>query len=177
MQGDYQNRRGFTLIELSVIIVLLALFAAIVAPNMLAIKRSRAQLDREAAILRLPQEARNEAQERRTPIALRLEEDALVMETEPAEGEDAQTIKQVSFTGMAVETTQLNGESTDTSSWRWVAYPDGSADTGGVEFSLNGSQKSLELPRFGDAKWLRGALPDVQQERWQAGELEQRVTQ
>ena len=46
--------RAYTLVEMTVVISILALMAALVLPNMVALQRSRKMHDLEAALLRVP---------------------------------------------------------------------------------------------------------------------------
>jgi hypothetical protein len=78
--------------------------------------------------------------------------------------------------GVQIASTQQNGESVDSNAWRWVVYPDGSADNGGVVFEIGSERTSLYLPAQGSPRWIDGDLPDIGVEHWQSGELEQRVT-
>lgn len=178
----YPNRvrRGFTLMEMTVVITVLLLMAAFVVPNMLAIRRSRSILDMEAAIQRLPREAHNEAMKSHQAVALRVENNALVMERVPAneDGGSNQELKRVSLGEEFNVTRAQNGkESIDVASWKWTTYPDGSADQGGLEFTEGSQTKSLVLPKQGDYTWQEGNLPEPTEEEWQAGEIEKRATQ
>ncbi|GDX40414.1 hypothetical protein LBMAG21_07060 [Armatimonadota bacterium] len=168
------NRRGFTLIELSVVIVILALFAMLVVPNFVAMRRSRAYFDLEASIARTPVDTYNEARSSHRPVQLRIEGSALIMERLTTDS-DPQQVKRVDFTSdIQVDRTLLNGDSTDISSWKWTVYPDGSADAGGVEFLVGASRKSLVLHKDGKSQWLSGDLPDATEDKWQAGEIQKR---
>ena len=144
-------KQGFTLIEMSVVITVLLLTATFVIPNMVAIRRTRALLDLEAAIQRLPREAQNEAIKRRQPVALRVEGTTLIMEREPNtdsnQNQPASLNQQANDTAVVVKRVELgneitaaraqNGkESIDVASWKWTTYPDGSSDYGGIEFKI-----------------------------------------
>ena len=175
------GRRAFTLIELTLVIAVLALMVALVVPNLLAIKRSRDLLNLEAAIGRLPAEARNAAVKSGRPVTLQITGDALVMQQSQTDASTAQTngtsaqMKQVSLgSGIVVENAQQNGQPVDPSAWLWTAYPDGTADSGGLEFTEGSAVKSLVIPRDMNARWVDGALPDTSQDKWTAGELLQR---
>lgn len=64
-----------------VVTAILALMAALILPNLVTINRSRALRDEEAAILRLPIQARNMAMRSGQPVILRVDgSDALVLE-------------------------------------------------------------------------------------------------
>ncbi|HZO91905.1 MAG TPA: hypothetical protein VFB38_26545 [Chthonomonadaceae bacterium] len=167
-------RRGFTLIEMVVITIVLILMAAYIVPNMVALTRSRSVYAVEAAIQRAPVEARNEARRSQRPVALRVEGDVLVL-ARLSEAGDLQEFKRIAL-GNTIQVTRarLGSETRDLASWQWTVYPDGSADSGGLEFSEGTAIKSLVLSQSGEGRWSEGALPDTNDDRWQAGELEQR---
>ena len=168
------RQRGFTLIEMTIVITILALTAALIVPRVSAIKDSRAFHDQEAAIIRLPREARNEARRSGQPVTLRVSSNTLVIERTPSQ-DSSQVVKQLSLgSSFVVNRAQKGSEDTDISSWTWVAYPDGSSDKGGLEFTAGGKAKYLLLPSQGNALWDDGNLPPSAQERWKAGELQQR---
>jgi type II secretory pathway pseudopilin PulG len=166
--------KAFTLVEMIVICAVLLIIAAAIVPNLLAITRSRSLKDLEADVARLPAEARNEAVQTDTPVRLLISGTMLVMEQVPATG-DPQQIKEVDLgDSLQVETVELNGTPTDVGSWEWTVYPDGSADSGGIQFSEGQAQDSLILSSTGTAQWISGELPDQSQDQWPAGQLLQR---
>jgi Tfp pilus assembly protein FimT len=77
-------------------------------------------------------------------------------------------------TDMQVDSVQLNGQATDTGSWLWMAYPDGSSDTGAIQFSEGSVSKSLVMDGKGHSQWISGEMPDQSQDEWSAGQLETR---
>ena len=180
MNGNFQ-RRGFTLIELIVVIFILLLITAAVVPNVVSIGLSRDLKNREARIARLPAEARNEAVRRGKPVRLRVEDAALVMEQVPSDTNagangTAPQIKQVSLgKSIQVESVQLSGQPSDTGTWQWTVYPDGSAENGGIQFVEGRVRKSLLLSADSAAQWISGGLPAEAPERWPAGNLRQRA--
>lgn len=168
-------RRGFTLVELVVVIFILLLLATAVVPRVVAIQKSRRLKDMEGRIIRLPIEARNEAVRAAMPVRLRVDGAALVIERSPVNGE-AETVKRVPLIpGIQVDSVRLGEQPSNTGSWQWTVYPDGSAEDGGIQFEENGSEKSLLLSSQGEARWILGDLPDEAPERWPAGQLKQRT--
>lgn len=174
------GQRGYTLIEMIVVITILAVMAALIIPNFLAMKRSREIRDVESALIRLPSEARIEAQRSNTPVTLRVDGDDLVMErSSTLEEPDPVEVQRLELPeAIRVDAARLGTESSDLGSWVWTVYPDGSAESAGLEF-LEGesSRHSLIFPAKSSdsSRWLEGELPlDEENERWTAGELEQR---
>lgn len=170
-----RRRRGFTLVEIVVVCAILIVIAGAIVPNLLTITQSRNLKDLEGNVARLPAEARNEAIQTQTPVRLRFSGTTIVMEEVPADG-DPQQVKEVDLgDSLQVDTVQLNGKPSDVGSWEWTVNPDGSADSGGVEFSEGQAHKSLILSPTGTAQWISGDLPDQSQDQWPAGQLLQRT--
>lgn len=166
-----EKKYAFTLVELTVVCAILVIIAATIVPNLVAVTRSRSLKDLEGNVARLPAEARNEAVKSQTPVRLRVSGTTLVMERVPATGEPAQ-VKMVDLgDSLTVDAAQQNGKTTDAGSWVWMVYPDGSADSGGVEFTEGQAQKSLVLSANGGVQWIDGPLPDSAQDTWPAGQL------
>ncbi|MBC8138949.1 MAG: type II secretion system protein [Fibrella sp.] len=180
VSNSARRQRGYTLIEMIVVITILAMMAALIIPNFLAMKRSREIRDAESALMRLPTEARIEAQRSATPVTIRVEGGELVMErAATVEEPEPIEVKRLKLPdGMRMEAARLGTETTDLGSWQWIVYPDGSAETAGLEFVEGESARhSLMLPSKPDesSRWLDGELPQEDaNERWTAGELEQR---
>ena len=172
------RNRAFTLIEMTVVITVLALMAALIMPNMVAIKRSQELRVLEAAVRRLPSEAREESRRRNAPVSLRVDGQSLVME-QIATGEDAgsdpKEIKRVTLSDdLRVEEARQGSETMDLASWKWTNYPDGSANAGSVTFQAGTATKTLRLPARGEAEWTTGAeaTPSPTEENWPAGDIE-----
>jgi type II secretory pathway pseudopilin PulG len=171
------QRRSFTLIEATVVITILALLAALVIPNVVAMKRSRDVQSLKASILRLPAEAINEASKSKRAVTLRAEgSDTLVMERVGAEGEDPSEVKRLALSQeLQLDSALSEGQSVDLGSWEWTVYPDGSAKPGRLELLEGSRVLSLRLPSEGELpRWIRATGTETSEERWSAGELEQR---
>lgn len=165
-------RRAFTLIEMMVVISILLLLSAWVAPNLVAIERSRALREREAALLRLPAEAREEALRSKAPVALRIESAQIVLERTPAD-QEPQEIKRVSLGNeLSVRSVRQRGETQSPDGWQWVVYPDGSSVEASLDLSEGSSERTLVLPARGEARW-ESADDDAEDEEtdWPAGEI------
>lgn len=166
--------QGFTLIEMLVVISVLTVLVAFIFPNLTAIESSRRFREQEAALLRLQAEARNESLRNRSPVTLRVEGSTVIMERVPTDADPVE-VQRVELTQeFKVAKTRLGNDDLDADSWAWTTYPDGSADTGGLEFEEGSAIRSLLLPADKEGYWADGELPEVLQERWTAGELQQR---
>jgi type II secretory pathway pseudopilin PulG len=166
--------RAFTLMEMVVVCAVLIIIAAAIMPNLVAMTRSRSLKDLEGSIARLPAEARNEALKSQTPVQIRVSGTMLVVEQVPDTGAPVQ-VEQVDLgSDITIDSAQLNGKSVDIGSWTWMVYPDGSADSGAMQFSEGQVQKSLILYTSGDSRFITGPMPDQSQDQWPAGQLLQR---
>jgi hypothetical protein len=165
---------GFTFVEISVVLVVLFIIASMVFANLATVTKSRALKDLEGKVARLPTPARNDAVRLNTPVQLRIQGTTLVEEQVPDSGEPTQLTNLDLGQDLTVDRVQLNGQDSDSGTWTWTAYPDGSSDSGGIEFSESGAQKALVLPSTGGAEWVNGALPDETQDTWPAGVYLQR---
>lgn len=183
-----RTRAGFTLVEMTVVTAILAMMAALVVPNLVSLKRSRDIRDAEAALSRLPVEARNEARKAGVPVTLRIEGDAIVMERPvtipsstggvPEEDGTVEETRRVRFAqDVEVEAARLRSEDIDPSVWIWQVYPDGTAEEAALTFREGERRRTLTLPVDAAvlARWTDGEMPPAEIERWPAGEVEQRV--
>ena len=169
-------RRAFTLIEMMVVVAVLTLMAAFITPNLVALQRSRILRSLEASVLRLPAEARAEAQRSGTAVTLRVDGGALVLERKPSKDEDPVEVKRLGLNGeITVQDAQTNGEGVDLASWTWVVYPDGTSKAALLELQEGSATRSLLFSAEGEARWGTGVEVSPAEERWQAGELEQRA--
>ena len=168
-------RRAFTLIEMTIVIGVLLLLSALIVPNFVAMKRSRDARDAEAALLRLPAEARDQSRRLKLPVTLRIEGEALVMERTPKD-QDPQEIKRLVLVGIRVDSIQQGGETWEPDSWQWVVYPDGSAPTASIELTEDKRARTLIIPADGEARWAAAGETTGDETQWEAGELEQRAT-
>jgi prepilin-type N-terminal cleavage/methylation domain-containing protein len=172
-----RRRQGFTLIEMVVVVAIIAMMAGLILPNLVAFQQSRNLHDAQAALLRLPAEAKNEAVKSKTTTTLRVEGSDIVLERKNVETGDPEEVKRVPVgAGMQVESAQKGSDSTDVASWTWQAFPDGTTDSGALTFRIGSAEQYLYLPAQGAARWGTDALPQPSDETWAAGDLEQRTT-
>jgi Tfp pilus assembly protein FimT len=167
---------GFTLMEMTVILAVLTIITAAVVPTIVSVQASEQLKSTEATIARLPDVARNEAAKDQCPVRLRFDGSSVIEEELPLNGTVTQ-ISEVSLgSNIQVDQTQKNYVTVDSAEWNWTAYPDGTSDIGGVQFSVDSETRSLIIPASGDSIWTTGPLPDESQNQWTAGQLLLRST-
>lgn len=106
-----RRRAAFTLVEMIVVTMIIALMAALIMPNVVAFKRSRDLKDTQAKILRLPLEAKNEAMRSGRPVQLHFDGEDLVMTREPAPGMSNATSNSSQGASLTVGATASTGGS------------------------------------------------------------------
>ena len=166
-----RTRAGFTLIELIVVLFILLLLTAAVVPRVVALQQSRRLKDAEGRVIRLPAEAANEAVRSGKPVRLRVDGADLVLDRAPVGAAPEEFKRAALGRDLRVSAVTQNGQPAGAASWQWTVYPDGSADSGGIEFAEGTAQKSLRLSSDGSARWIAGSLPAEAPERWPAGSL------
>ncbi len=155
-----------------VVCAVLVIMAGVLMPNIAAIKRSRQIFEAQTTVGRAPLEARNEAVRSELPVEMKVEGTALVLSRVTKE-KDEQEFKRVDLgSDLRIESAQLNGNASDLGSWKWTVYPDGSSDSGGLQFAVGNAREGLQLSRDGDGKWVQGDLPAATDSTWTAGELQ-----
>ena len=176
------SRRGFTLIESIVVITILALIAAVISPSMAGALKSRQYQAFVDGLKRLPLEARESAISKGRTCSIRYEESSrsltLVVDALPDQSDSQeQTLKTVALADK-VDAPRLFLDGNDSNSGEWVLkfYADGTSDSGGIEFRENSQAYGILVEgKSGSARFIDGELPEVTNDRWEAGELEQRI--
>jgi type II secretory pathway pseudopilin PulG len=163
---------------MTVVITVLTVIAALILPNVVAIQRSREIRTTEAALQRLPLEAREESVRSKSPVMLRLDGEDLVMERIPigegADGEPVEVRRIALGAGIKLGRVRQKQETVDPASWEWRIYPDGSTTPTGLEFQEGEITKSLIIEAEGGTHWESGDESEIVEEMWTAGELEVR---
>jgi type II secretory pathway pseudopilin PulG len=167
--------RAFTVVELNIVILILLLAAALIIPSIVSIQRSRAIKDLEGSVARLPVLAQNDAIKSKVTVTMQLQGTDLILQETPDNGTPT-TIRTVDLgQDLQITSAQLNGKTTDPGGWIWKAYPDGSTDTGGLQFAEGSAVRSMTIYSDGASNWDSQELPDVSLQQWPAGQLQQRV--
>ncbi len=167
--------KGFTLIEVSVVVLIFALFSALVVPRLYSLRRGD---DVRKFTIELPgaiRTIRANAISRSESLVLAYDSQSNELQVQSVDGQEVGSSvsipADVEVTGARIGKSDAAG-----SDWELRFYSDGTCDGGGINFSFDGKAQSLQLyAQTGAGRWVDGELPELGTDEWQAGELEQRV--
>ncbi len=171
------SKRGFTLIEMGVVIFLLALFAAMVVP---AVAHWRAGEEYRAfpgKLLRFIAKAKLDAidQKQSRIISYDATTDEFRMYWTDPQTQVDQEGGRLSFpAGMQLGRTEMNGNDTAIQDWKITFYQDSTAVDAGVEVRNQDQYITIIVDRLGNIKETTDPLPEQSDIRWGAGENETR---
>lgn len=160
------------------VIVIIALFAGVIAPNLLARRDSRASA---AFFVKLPDlvvEARDVAQQKGVTVDLQYDESKRVftLTEESSNQSETTAFREATIpTGLEAQTFRKANQVVSAGEWLIKFYPDGRADLGAVEVMDHGQAHALTVAKDGTLRIINGAMPDTEETRWPAGEREQRA--
>lgn len=180
MQTQGRNRGGFTLIELSVVITILSLLFMAVLPSIRAQQDSRASVTFLSSLRRLALDARTRAIDRGETLTLTYNDGDRVLELRPpGEGNEefGDPVVTVRMPGSAVlQNFQQGKNQSSSTNWQIRIFPDGTSDGGGFEVLDSDKTTYFRIDANALLSMGTGSLPDVSNERWEAGTLEQRLS-
>lgn len=177
MTFGLRRSRAFTLVEVSVVVLLLAMFAALTVPRLAAFQKGNQLRQFRMNLAKLVAQAKATAMESGTTCVLRFEESGDRFElARTSVDADETVIQTLALPGeVQIASSRAGGQDTGVN-WEASFYPDGSATEGGVRIDWGDSEESLIINgRTGTAVWSSDEIPDASTTRWQAGEIEQRV--
>jgi prepilin-type N-terminal cleavage/methylation domain-containing protein len=170
------RRRGFTLVEVSTVVVVLVLVVSVLAPRLVAMQEGTAFRSALRAVERMPSWCQARAVQTKQTVVLRFDDAgrSFVVEREE-EGGGSEQLRTVplpdGFEAAAFESDGLDSTVLD---WRVEFYSDGTANAGAVEFATGGEPWTLRI-EDGRGTLAEGALGGAGPTDWEAGELERRV--
>ncbi|AIE87567.1 prepilin-type N-terminal cleavage/methylation domain-containing protein [Fimbriimonas ginsengisoli] len=173
-----KSRRGFTLIEVSVVITIIVVLAALVTPNLSNMLASRQVRTFVNALPDIAGQTRDAARNQGVTTKLTYDDSAhqLIASIERV-NQDDETITSLAVPNpVQIQAFQADGQQKSAGDWTLHFYSDGHSDGGGVETNDAGMLRSLVVDRNGVATLVRGPLPDATEERWPAGDYEHRTT-
>lgn len=165
------RRRGFTLVEILAVIVVVAMAAAIAVPNLSSTIRGQRLRDFYSGLRRLPTQASELAQRLGTPVNLTLTEEGGFLlqnaDSDSDEGTALATLEPVA--GVEFSGFRLNDEDVAEGEWIVSFYPDGTADRALLQLDEGGTSQLFRV----DPKTSRGTLTyeDAESqpiEKWEA---------
>lgn len=169
-------RKGFTYVEMGAVILLIALFAAIVLPHMLQVERAAEARAFRSDLVNLVKEGRERAIADGRTSVLRMEDGGDALElvhlANEEESEDAVLRTLDLLADAEVTASRRNGEDTTDETFELRLYPDGRSDRGSVEFDDATSTFTLTVDAKGRAEIQDGATPEDADDRWEAGQIE-----
>lgn len=174
------RRRGFTLIEMSTIIVILAMISAIAIPSIGAVVKSQRIRGYFQDVERLTIEAHGIATQTGQTVSLVSDGEGsfqIQRQSEDSTAEDEVTaLGQVSTVqGIEILTFRLDSEDVAGDEWELRFYGDGTADSGGILFEEAGETWAFSVdPKSGRGRIERGELPDATLNQWEAGDYVRR---
>ena len=149
-------RRGFTFIEMMIVIFVLSLTAAIVMPRMVSLRESARERAFEDKLVALMGTASRAAQSRRQVARIRVVESRFEA-TVPQEGADDLVLaSEVMPEGVSVPKATSRGLEVATGDWSLSLYPDGRSHEAQVELSVSGRARTMRVRADGRVAWRDG---------------------
>ncbi|MCC7434961.1 MAG: prepilin-type N-terminal cleavage/methylation domain-containing protein [Methanoregulaceae archaeon] len=172
------RRRGFTLIEISTIVVILAMIAAITYPSLASVVKSQRIRSYLQDVERLTTDARGIAVQTGQTVSLASDGEGSFQirassEDDSGEGQVFEQIAPVQ--GISATSFRLGADDIGADEWEIRFYEDGTADPGGVLLTEASSTWALVIePKTGRGRVQRGELPDTTLTEWEAGDYVRR---
>jgi len=167
------NRRGFTLIEVTVVITILVILSALLSTRIVAMLASRQVQSFIDGLPRIATQAREAAitQGQTAKLTYDQSQQTLHVAAEQS-GQPDKTVADLSVpSNVQLDSFQLAGQTSGAGDFTLRFYPDGHSDGGGIETNSNGSMRSLVVDTNGLAKLVNGPLPAASQDTWTAGDF------
>lgn len=190
-----KRNRGFTFVEMVLVIIMIIMFSVIVFPSVIAVQRSQAASGFRIGLENVAQIARRQAVLQNRATVLKFGSDNQIgwdyveeptetdtqSENRTVQEEDSLELGQVRNGISTVENTEFtkfrrNKLDESQSEWQVGFFPDGTADRAVAEFTQDGRSYLLIIsPLNGASSVVEGTLDDYEGEGWEAGEIERRV--
>lgn len=160
------------MIELSTVVVLLALFAATVAPHMASAIEGSKRRQYRVSVLTLLRQAKNEAVLRGQATEVRLEESTFRLVATSQDQEETSINVVQAVEGVEATHTWVDGAEVSEGEWALTFFPDGTSNGGGFQFDEGTGSQSVTVSRRNGLASLGDdvANPTLDQEtEWEAG--------
>lgn len=176
--ANSNKRRGFTLIEMGVVIALIALLAAMVVPSMAHWRAGDEYRAFPGKLLRFVSRAKQDAID--TKQSRSIGYDATTGEfrmfwTDPDTSQEQEGARLSVPAEMELGRLVYLNKDTSVQNWQITFYPDGTAEDSGFEVRDQDRYVTITADRLGVIKLTRDQLPEQTDVRWSAGENEVRT--
>lgn len=167
--------RGFTLVEMTVLITVLALFAVLVVPSLAHWRSGDEFRAFPGKLMNLVGTAKSDAIDSKVAHSVSFDESTgefRVVWTDPETSQEQEGGRLGIPSGIEVGRFLAQNADATPQDWKVTFYPDGSADRGGVELRNEDQYITVSVDPKGQAKLTREPLPEASEERWNAGDYE-----
>jgi prepilin-type N-terminal cleavage/methylation domain-containing protein len=164
-------RRGFSMVEMTVVIVVLALMAAAIMPNVGTAVEQNRRRNYRLAVPRLVGEAQNYAIREGQTVTMRADTDGAFTLVTEAEGEENTINELTPVEGVDIDALLTADGSDPGSDWQINFYPDGSSDGGVIELSDAGAPFRYQVLKSSGKVRRIGEDTPLEAEKWEAGNL------
>lgn len=172
------SRRGYTLIEMTIVISILALFAAMVIPNLANWRAGDEYRAFPGRLLRLVATARQDAIESRQPRSLSYDASTGAFKiswTDPTTSQEQDGATLTPPSGIQLGRLVYLDNDTSPQNWKVTFYPDGTAENAGFELQDQDKYITIAITSAGQITLTNAALPEPDTLRWSAGANEVRT--
>jgi hypothetical protein len=154
------------------VITVLVVVTIMVVPNLVSMKSASDRRDAISGIRRAPVSAREQAIQKGQSMQLIYDEGSHELQIQQvAEDGNPSTVSRFPITqDLEPARYELGGKESTASEFKLEFGPDGRSNGGGIEFT----SFSLMVDKSGAYRFIDGPLPSPEDERWEAGGLEQR---
>lgn len=166
------RRRGYTLIELSAVIVVLSLIAVLISPNLGRSIRATQKRSFYAGFTRMFADARMRAAQTGGPISMSVSEGGgFQLSSANADGEANVLSSLPSVEGVEATGLYLKDGTDAGTDWEVRFYPDGTCDGGAVDLAENNTEVRYQIQPATSLVAIVSTDTEFQEDRWQAGEF------
>lgn len=166
------RRRAFTLIELTVVILILALLAASIMPNVATAIESNRRRNFRLAVPRMMSDAHNRAVQSGQPVFMSTNTDDGFQLTNTQDGQDDNVLQTLdAVDGVTIDSLLAADGSEPSDDWKVGFYPDGTSDGGIVELNDSGTTYRYQIVKASSRVKRLGEDDQVEEDKWPAGDL------